>query len=73
MIFLVLSVFVVLLIAGVSLQELTWRHVGWVSLVEVGFLFVVGIFHLQPYFFTVATALLDFILVLVIFKGDVRI
>jgi hypothetical protein len=73
MLFLAISVFVGLLIAGLYLQELTWRQVGWLSLIEVGFLFVTGILRLQPYWFTVATALLDLILVLVIFKRDVRI
>jgi len=69
----VLIVFVGLLIVGLYLQELEWRHVGWLLVIVVVVFVIVGVFRLPSLLFTAILAVLDVILVLMIFKGDIRI
>jgi len=69
----VLIVFVGLLIVGLYLQELEWRHVGWLLLILGGVFLAVAVFRLPSIFFTAILAVLDVVLILMIFKGDIRI
>ena len=69
----VLIVFVGLLIVGIKLQELAWSHVVLFILTLVAVSILVGVFRLPPVFLTALLALLDIVLVLMIFKGDISI
>lgn len=70
---LALTAFVVLLATGMALQELEWPHVvAWV-LVVAGVLAVVVALQWSPTVFGGAIALMDAILVIVIFKGDITL
>jgi hypothetical protein len=69
----VLTAFVVLLATGVALQELEWPQVvAWV-LAAAGVLAVVVALQWSPAAFCSAIALMDAVLVVVIFKGDIRL
>ena len=64
---------IVLLIVGLVMDELRWSHVGLCLLFVVGALMVFAAFHWQPIIFTVVLAVMDIVLILVIFKGNIQI
>jgi hypothetical protein len=68
----VVVVFVGLLIAGLYLQELDWKNVGVASLVFVAVTVLAGVFGFPALAFTAIMAVLDIVLVLMVFKGDIR-
>lgn len=67
-----LIVFVVLLVAGLVLGELSWRQVGGFAAV-VGAPFVLHYLSLPFLIYFGVLAVLDVTLVLMIFKGDIRV
>jgi hypothetical protein len=69
----VLVAFICLLIAGLYLQELDWRDVGLAVLILVAGMIVLSLFRLPPMLFTALVAILDAVLVVKVFKGDLRI
>lgn len=70
---LVAALFLALLIAGVWLGELSWRAAGGFFLTPCVLFPVILLSGMSPMILMVALALLDIILVLMIFKGDLRI
>jgi len=68
-----LIAFIVLLIVGFAMDELTWSNIGLCVLIAVTMFIVFGIFQWPFLIYTVVLAVLDIVLVLVIFKGDISI
>ncbi|HWB58835.1 MAG TPA: hypothetical protein VG733_05055 [Chthoniobacteraceae bacterium] len=69
----VMAFFVGLLVAGLVKEELGWRSVFLWLVVGAALFGVFVAFRWQPYFLLAAYALLDIILVFVVFKGDIQI
>jgi hypothetical protein len=65
--------FVVLLGFGIVMEELTWPQVGLCLLLAIGALAVIIALQWPSIVFSSALALLDVVLVLVVFKGDIQI
>jgi len=63
---------VVLLILGLRLGELRWRHVAMVITITIGAFALFIRFKLPPLLYTGVLAGIDIVLILVIFKGDIR-
>ena len=64
-----LIVFIVLLIAGLYLEELTWKHVGvWVSVAIVAYFVLVGAVDPSMNLFSAALAIIDLVLAVVVFR-----
>ena len=70
---LVLFIFIGLLIVGRIKDELRWSHVATCLCVALGFLTAFIKFGWQPSFYIAVLAVLDIILLLVVFKGDIQI
>ena len=68
-----LLAFVILLAAGLYLDELQWRHVAVAIVVALGSLTAIVLLGWQPAFFTIVLCLIDVVLILAIFKGDITI
>lgn len=68
-----LIVFIVLLVFGINMDELRWRHVGLCLLLAASALVMIVVFQWQFIIFSSVLAVMDVVLVLVIFKGDIRI
>ena len=67
-----LVAFIVLLIAGLVKDEVRWMHVGLYLLFAAGALITFVAFDWQPNFYTIVLAVMDIVLVLVVFKGDIQ-
>ena len=64
-----LIVFIVLLIAGLYLEELTWKHVGvWVLVALVAAVVLVGVIDPSMNLYSAALAIIDLVLAVVIFR-----
>ena len=64
-----LIVFILLLIAGLYLEELTWKHVGiWVAIALVTAVVLIGLVDPLMNYFTVALAIIDVVLAVVVFR-----
>ena len=62
-------VFIVLLIAGLYLGELTWKHVVvWVLVASVAYVVLVGFIDESMNLFSAALAIIDLVLAVVIFR-----
>jgi uncharacterized membrane protein len=62
-------VFIVLLVAGLYLEELTWKHVGvWVLVAIVAYVVLVGFIDESMNLFSAALAIIDLVLAVVIFR-----
>ena len=62
-------VFIVLLIAGLYLEELTWKHVGiWVVVVSVAYVVLVELVDPSMNLFSAALAVIDLVLAVIIFR-----
>ena len=67
-----LIVFTLLLIAGLYLEELTWKHVGvWVLIATVAAVVLVGVVDPLMNLFTAALAIIDVVLAVVVFRSYV--
>ena len=61
--------FVVLLIAGLYLEELTWKHVGiWVVIAVGAYVVLVELVDPSMNFFSAALAVIDLVLAVIIFR-----
>jgi len=70
---LALIAFVVLLAMGASMQELQWPHVVGCMLFAAAVFAVVALLQWSFAIFYSVLAVIDIVLVLIIFKGDIRI
>ena len=70
---LVLFVFIGLLIVGRVKDELRWSHVAVCLCLALGALTAFIKFGWQPNFYIAVLGILDVILLLVVFKGDIQI
>ena len=62
-------VFIVLLIAGLYLEDLTWKHVGvWVAVVIVAYVVLVELVDPSMNLFSAALAIIDLVLAVIIFR-----
>lgn len=62
-------VFIVLLIAGLYLEDLTWKHViVWVLVAVVAYVVLVGFVDESMNLFSAALAIIDLVLAVVIFR-----
>ncbi len=62
-------VFIVLLIAGLYLEELTWKHVVvWVVIAIVAYVVLVGFVDESLNLFSAALAIIDLVLAVIIFR-----
>lgn len=62
-------VFIVLLIAGLYLGELTWKHVGvWVFVAIVAYVVLVGFVDESMNLFSAALAIIDLVLAVIVFR-----
>lgn len=73
MMLLALIIFVILLVMGVQMGELNWLQVGLYLLVAAGAFLVVGACRWSGTVFFSVIAVMDIVLVITIFKGDIRI
>jgi hypothetical protein len=64
---------IVLCVMGLHLEELRWSHVGLCILLAIGGLLLFAHFRWPPLAYTVVLAAIDIVLILVVFKGDIRI
>lgn len=71
--FIVPIAFVILLVLGVSLDELTWLGAGLCLFVAVATLVVFAVFQWPVMIYFVGLTFADIVLILVIFKGDITI
>ena len=66
-------VFIVLLVFGIVMGELTWAHVGLcLLLAAIAFVMIAALRWPFIVYFS-SLAVMDIVLVLVIFKGDIQI
>lgn len=70
---LALIAFVVLLVMGVSLEEITWGQAGMCILLAVAALVAFAALHWPLIAYFSGLAIADVILILVVFKGDIVI
>ncbi len=70
---LVLIIFVILLVMGIQMDELNWLQVGLYLLLAAGAFLVVGACQWSGTVFFSVIAAMDIVLVITIFKGDIRI
>jgi hypothetical protein len=68
-----LLVFIILLVMGVSMEEWTWLHVGLYLFIAVAIAAAFTVFQWPVVLYFVGLALVDIVMLLVIFQGDVRI
>lgn len=68
-----LVAFVVLLIIGLFKQELSWGQVGLFIVIAVGGLFGLRFFDVHVAAYAAVFGLLDVVLILMIFKGDISL
>ena len=68
-----LVTFITLLIAGLVMDELRWSHVGLCLLFAAGALALFAMFHWQPNLYVAVLAVMDIVLILIIFKGNIGI
>lgn len=68
-----LIAFVCLLIFGRIQDELSWRQIGLFLLIGIVSLILLQVFHAPAFLYIVILALLDIVLVLIVFKGDIQI
>ena len=62
-------VFIVLLIAGLYLEDLTWKHVGiWVVIAVVAYVVLVELVDPSMNLFSAALAVIDLVLAVIIFR-----
>jgi hypothetical protein len=62
-------VFIVLLIAGLYLEELSWKHVGvWVAVAIVAYVVLVGFIDESANLFSAALAIIDLVLAVIVFR-----
>lgn len=62
-------VFIVLLIAGLYLEDLTWKHVCvWVAVAIVAYVVLVELVDPSMNLFSAALAIIDLVLAVVIFR-----
>ena len=67
-----LIVFILLLIAGLYLEELTWKHVGiWLLIAIVAGVVLVGFIDPLMNLYTAALAIIDVVLAVVVFRSYV--
>ena len=65
-------VFVVLVVAGLYLEELTWKHAGvWVLIAIVAYVGLVGFVDESANLFSAALAVIDLVLAVVVFRDYV--
>ena len=65
-------VFIVLLIAGIYLEELSWKQVGvWVVIAIVAYFVLVGVVDPSGNLFSAALAVIDLVLAVVVFRSYV--
>jgi hypothetical protein len=69
----VLILFLCLLIGGLYMRELDWRHVAGLLLLVGGACVALGVFQFPGVVRTAIVAVIDVVLILVICKGDIRI
>ena len=62
-----------MLVVGKWMDELGWKHVGLFAVLAVAAYGIITLMAWPPFVLNSVLALLDVILVLVIFKGDLRI
>jgi hypothetical protein len=61
--------FVVLLVAGLYLGELSWKHAGvWVLIAIVAYVVLVGFIDESTNLFSAALAIIDLVLAVIIFR-----
>jgi hypothetical protein len=68
-----LIVFVVLLGCGIAMDELGWLHAGLWVLAAIGTGAVIALLQWPFALLCAVIAIMDVVLILVIFKGDLRI
>ena len=62
-------VFIVLLIAGLYLEDLTWKHVViWVFIAAIAYVVLVGVVDPSMNLFSAALAIIDLVLAVIIFR-----
>jgi hypothetical protein len=62
-------VFILLLIAGLYLEELTWKHVGvWVLVAIVAYVVLVGFIDESMNLYSAALAVIDLVLAVIVFR-----
>lgn len=66
-------VFFVLLGVGICTKDVNWGQVGWFLFLVLAAKVATAAFAVTPYPFFAATGVLDVVLVLMIFQGDVEI
>ena len=71
--FFALIAFIVLLVFGILMDELRWPHVGLCLFLAAGAFVVIELFQWSPIVFFSVLAMMDAVLVIVIFKGDIKI
>ena len=65
--------FLVLLVCGVLREELTWKGVAGFVIVVAGAIPIWKVLNIPGYLFLCFLVVIDIILILKIFKGDVKI
>jgi hypothetical protein len=61
--------FILLLIAGLYLEDLTWKHVGiWVAVAVVAYVVLAGFIDQSGNLFSAALAIIDLVLAVIIFR-----
>lgn len=68
-----LVAFITLLIVGVYLQELTWKHVITFIALALAGLVALFLLDIHPLAYAAVLVVLDIIMILLIFKGDIRL
>lgn len=68
-----LAVFLVLLILGIVKDELRVLHAAAFLVMAIAVFFVVALLHWPIFAYTAFIALLDIVLILMVFRGDVRL
>lgn len=71
--FFALIAFVVLLVFGIVMDELRWSHVGLCLFLAAGAFVAIELVQWPSVVFFSVLAMMDAVLVIVIFKGDIRI
>jgi len=64
---------IALFVAGLWLGELRWRHIFLACLVAVAGFVLFAVFQWHPAGYTAVIGAIDIVLILVIFKGDIRL
>ena len=65
-------VFIVLIVAGLYLEELSWKHlVVWVLIAIVAYVVLVGFIDESTNLFSAALAIIDLVLAVIVFRDYV--